>query len=359
MNLLTAATPWDYAVFTRASAPTNTPRYSTSAGVRGILVENPTQAGAGEFLKIPIASLDYASGTFEMVFSYKHASDAYGRLFNVGVPSVPPFSDDCIVVRRDTAAANKFQLVGHDAGGSAYTIISLTMTADIVTDRRYYLALTMNGTALALTARDLVSKETVTGSATLPRTLDFSDETYVFLGGPPSGTSGFANIAIEEARFSVSVRSATELAAGGTARLALDAYTSCLLMVPANGEALAVRWGDIKSVQFPTAAARPGSRSDQLRQIKERDSSGNVYVYGKGLLRRVVHQLSWPRVSETVKTRLETLLGTHADGSRYPMVWVDHELESRTVKLEGGQVGFEPAGGGNWRAAFGVFEEVA
>jgi hypothetical protein len=362
VNLLSAATPWDYAVFERASAPNNVARYSTAAGVRGLLVEDAANAGAVETLKIPISAFQTAQGSFEIVFSHAHAPATNGRIFTVGASSAAPFTDDCFLVRRNSTNAKQFQLLCYTSGSSTLVTVTATMTNDITTDRRYYLGITWDMAALTVTlsVRDLVSNEWVTTSGTLvSNAMSFADETHVWIGRGKSPTEVLGNLAIEELRLSGQDRSVASLLTASYQRLALDANTTCLLTVPVNGEALAVRWSDGKSVQLPTAAARPGSRSDQVRQIKTRDSAGNVYVYGKGLLRRVNHQMVWSRVSSTVKTRMETLLGTHAGGTRNPMVWIDHELASHTVRLDGGQAGFDPAGGGNWRASLGLFEEVA
>lgn len=353
MNLLTIAAPWDYAV----AAPIGSQRYATVSGMRGLLIEAAAYAGTNESVKLPADVLSAPAGTVEAVFSHSNAPSAYGRIFAVGTESSPPFSDDALVIRRNTASSKMFQLVAYTNTGSTYFIVPITMTNDITAGRRYYAGMTWSGTSLVLTITDLDTMETVSGSVVLSRALSFSDETHVWLGSAKGGTTGHANIVLEQARFSSVVRSAAEQAASSQARIALDADTTALFLTPGAGEALAVR-SDGKTVQFPCSAGRSGDETTKLRQLKALDSSGARWVYDKGLQRQISHRPRWAPCPDTTKAVVSTLFGVHVAGSRYAATWIDHVLTPRTVRLNG-KITVAPVEDGYWAIEIPLTEDVA
>lgn len=110
-------------------------------------------------------------------------------------------------------------------------------------------------------------------------------------------------------------------------------------------------------VQMDCDPVRPGSRRMELRQLLERDSAGDPYVYRQGSAARA-HALLFPRVSVAVLASLLDFVSTAIGGVRKEFAWYDHADSRHTVRLADRRVVYRQVGPDRYQVEISLQETV-
>lgn len=162
--------------------------------------------------------------------------------------------------------------------------------------------------------------------------------TQAVLGEQWSGTLKIGNLnssyllngLIEDLRISSVARSAADLAARARRHNYLDASTSVILALAGSGYLLK---RDNNSVLLADPPLRESSEQQEIPQASGHDSDGAVYVYDKGLFRRVDHSMVYGQIPSYTLGLLKTFLAVTVRGSRDLFTWIDHKTAPHTVRF--------------------------
>lgn len=113
-----------------------------------------------------------------------------------------------------------------------------------------------------------------------------------------------------------------------------------------------------ETVQLARAPRRPYGRSDRLHQHLERDSAGTPYIYTKGQLRTVRHELLLARLDTAALAALIAFWRDTARGARHKITWHDHEGAAHSVRLGLATLAPIPTGAGRWSLPLTLIEEL-